>query len=209
MTRLVPNRRQIAVNTVVLLAVACSPLAPQPDPSRFYVLTSLVEREDVPTSTAEDLDIALGVGPVTLAPYLDRATLVTRVGTNQVQFSQIDRWAEPLPAHFARIQAANLATLLGARVILHPWYRSIELDYSVEIQVLRFDRDSDGGAQLEARWIIREGNGGRLLDTQDSSYAEERTAETTEASVVALSKVAADLSREIATTIRRLHSQQP
>lgn len=208
MTMFVLARNTIAANTVILVAVACSPLAPQSDPSRFYVLTSLVEREDT-SAGAADLDVALGVGPVTFAPYLDRATLVTRVGTNQVQFSQIDRWAEPLPAHFARIQAANLATLLGARVILHPWYSSTPLKYSLDIQVLRFDRDSDGGAQLQARWTIREGNRGRLLDTQDSSFVEERAAETAEASVVALSKVAADLSREIAKTIRRLDSQQP
>lgn len=207
MNRLVLAQRRALASALVLLAVACSPLAPQRDPSRFFVLTSIAELDG--ESTDEAIDISLGVGPVTVAPYLDRATLVTRVGTNQVEFSQIDRWAEPLSAHFARIQATNLATLLGARVLLHPWYSSTHLDYSVEIQLFRFERNSDGSARLEARWTVRESNRGQLLETRDSSITEMYAAETAEASVVALSKVAADLSREIAETIRRLDSRQP
>ena len=208
MNGLSPILRQGIASTFVLLAASCSPLAPQPDPSRFYVLTSLAEGEAGPVG-AENLDLSLGVGPVTFAPYLDRATLVTRVGTNQVEFSQIDRWAEPLPGLFARIQATNLGTLLGTRVILHPWYSSAKLDYSVEIYVLRFERDSRGSAQLKVRWAIRDGDGGRLLDTGESSFTERTSAQTTEAAVVALSNVAADLSREIAATIRQLESERP
>lgn len=208
MNRLTPTLRQGITSTLVLLAAGCSPLAPQRDPSRFYVLTSLAEGEGGPVGAA-DLDLSLGVGPVTLAPYLDRATLVTRVGTNQVEFSQIDRWAEPLPRHFARIQATNLGTLLGTRAILYPWYSSAKLDYSVEIYVLRFERDRSGSAQLKARWAIRDGDDGRLRDARESSFTERTSAQTTEAAVVALSKVAADLSREIAGTIRQLESERP
>jgi uncharacterized lipoprotein YmbA len=208
MNRLAPPLRQGIASTFVLLAAGCSPLAPQPDLSRFYVLTSLAESGREPVRAA-DRDLSLGVGPVTLAPYLDRTTLVTRVGTNQVEFSQIDRWAEPLSGHFARIQATNLGTLLGTQVLLHPWYSSTRLDYSVEIYVLRFERDSRGSAQLKALWAVRDGDSGRILDTRESSFTESASAETTEASVVALSKIAADLSREIADTIRNLESKRP
>jgi uncharacterized lipoprotein YmbA len=134
--------------------------------------------------------------------------LVTRVGSNQVEFSEVDRWAEPLSGHFARIQAANLSTLLATRVILYPWYSSTQLDYAVEIYVLRFERNSDGNAQLNARWTLRDGVG-QLLDARESSLTERASSATTEGSVIALSKVAANLSREIADTIRRLASERP
>lgn len=208
MRRLTPTIRYGLGSAVVMLAVACSPLAPQPDPSQFYVLTSLAESDQEPVGAA-DLGPSLGVGPVTLAPYLNRATLVTRVGTNQVEFSQIDRWAEPLAGHFARIQATNLGTLLGRQVILYPWYSTAKFEYSIEIYVLRFERDSRGSAQLIARWAVRHGDGGQLLETRESSFVERTSVGTAEASVVALSKVAADLSREIASAIRELQSERP
>lgn len=197
----------MTIPAAFLFAVACSPLSPQPDPSRFYVLTSLAESGDEPAAS-RDLDISLGVGPVVLAPYLDRATMVTRVGTNQVEFSQIDRWAEPLPGHFARIQATNLGMLLGTRVFLYPWYSSTQLDYSVEINVLRFERASDGSAQLKARWAIRDGDTGQLVDAQESRFTALISAGTTEASVVALSEVAADLSREIAKRLQHIDANR-
>ncbi len=207
MIRLIPAFRPGIASAIVVFATACSPLAPQPDPSRFYVLTSLAESGGAPAS-APDRDLSIGVGPVTLAPYLERARLVTRVGSNQVQFSEVDRWAEPLSGHFARIQATNLGTLLSTRVILYPWYSSTQPDYSVEIYVLRFERSSEGNAQLKTRWAIREGSG-QLLDTRESSFTERTSAATTEGSVIALSKVAADLSREIADALRRLASERP
>jgi uncharacterized lipoprotein YmbA len=197
----------MTVPAALLLAVACSPLSPQPDPSRFYVLTSLAESGEEPAEVPEP-SLSLGVGPVMLAPYLDRSALVTRLGTNQLEFSQVDRWAEPLPSHFTRIQATNLGTLLNTRVVVYPWYSSTRLDYSIEIYVLRFERNTEGNAQLKARWAIRDG-GGQLVDTRESARTEIASPGTTEGSVAALSKAAADLSREIAATIRRLASESP
>jgi uncharacterized lipoprotein YmbA len=183
--------------------VGCSPLSPQPDPSRFYVPTSVAEDQDA--VAADKLEIALGVGPITMAPYLHRASLVTRVGPNQVEFSQIDRWAEPLEAHFTRIQAENLQLLLGTESVHnHPWFSSTKLDYSVEITVVRFESDRAGSAHLLARWSIKDGNGERL-ESRESTIEEASGTSTRDASVAALSRAAAELGREIASAIRRLH----
>src|SRR4029450_13669808 len=45
-------------------------------PTRFYVLPSLTGAETAPPAAPRDLTI--GVGPVTLSPYLDRLPIVTR-----------------------------------------------------------------------------------------------------------------------------------
>jgi uncharacterized lipoprotein YmbA len=167
------------------------------------VLTSVAE--DQGAIANDELEVDLGVGPITVAPYLDRASLVTRVGPNQVEFSQIDRWAEPLEAHFTRIQAENLQLLLGTQSIhSHPWFSSTKLDYSVEITVVRFESDRAGSAHLLARWSIKDGNGARL-ESQESTIEQAAGANTRDASVAALSRAAAELSSEIASAIRRLH----
>lgn len=195
----------VVLCVAVTAPVGCSPLSPQPDPSRFYVLTSAAEDQDA--IPADKLEIALGIGPITVAPYLDRASLVTRVGPNQVEFSQIDRWAEPLEAHFTRIQAENLQLLLGTKSIHdHPWFSSTELDYSVEITVVRFESDRAGFAHLLARWSIKNGSGERL-ESRESTIEEAAGTNTRDASVAALSRAAAKLSSEIASAIRRLQQK--
>ncbi len=201
------NRVNLAGWVVVLcvlgiMLVGCSPLSPRPDPSRFYVLTSVAEDQDA--IAADKLEVTLGIGPITMAPYLDRASLVTRVGPNQVEFSQIDRWAEPLKAHFTRIQVENLQLLLGTqRIHNHPWFSSTKLDYSVEITVVRFESDRTGSAHLLAHWSIKDGNGERL-ESRESTIDEASGANTRDASVAALSRAAAALSSEIASAIRQL-----
>ena len=44
-------------------------------------------------------DLTVGVGPVTLPPYLDRPQLVTRAGSNRAVLADFDSWVEPLPGH--------------------------------------------------------------------------------------------------------------
>ncbi len=203
MNRVNPAGRAVVLCVAGVALVGCSPLSPQSDPSRFYVLTSVAE--DQGAIANDELEVDLGVGPITVAPYLDRASLVTRVGPNQVEFSQIDRWAEPLEAHFTRIQAENLQLLLGTQSIhSHPWFSSTKLDYSVEITVVRFESDRAGSAHLLARWSIKDGNGARL-ESQESTIEQAAGANTRDASVAALSRAAAELSSEIASAIRRLH----
>lgn len=197
-----------APSALCLALGSCSPLSPQPDPSRFFVLTSQAE-SDSGDQGRESLQVSLGLGPVTVAPYLDRAPLVTRVSANEVRISEIDRWAEPLPASFARIQAENLKTLLGTeQIVFHPWYRGTSLDYTIEISVLRFERDTSGGAELVASWTIKDGESGRLLVSRDSKYSRTATSNTAEAAVAALSQTAAELSREIASAIQEQHRSQ-
>ena len=59
--------------------------------------------------------LILGMGPVMLPDYLKRSELATRVEPDQVQFSDIDRWAEPLRNDFPRVLSEDLSTQLLMR----------------------------------------------------------------------------------------------
>jgi uncharacterized lipoprotein YmbA len=80
----------------------------------------------------------------------------------------------------------------------------VQLDYVVEIDVLRFERDTTGAAELLARWAVRDGRDGEVLEAKETRINEPAGSRTTEASVAALSRALARLSREIAASIRRL-----
>lgn len=182
------------------IAAGCS-FGPRPDPSRFYVLTSLAETGA--EAAGDPLpELHLGVGPVTLPRYLSRSPIVTRIGPNRIDVSEMDRWAEPLEEEFARVLAENLSLLLGPeRVRRHPWYGSERVDLRVEVQVARFERDSTGVAELLARWSVRD-SAGRELGGRRTRIHEAADAPSTAAAVAAQSRALAALSREVAAAIR-------
>jgi uncharacterized protein len=170
-------------------------------PTRFYTLAALQDAPDT-AMRATRPELTVGVGPVTLPPYLDRPQLVTRAGTNRVVLADFDSWAEPLDGLFARVLAENLALRLGTDdVLLLPQRRLVPLDYQVEVDVSRFDVDTSGDAVLEARWWVLDGDDERLLRNGHSSITEPIQAGDPAAAAAGLSRALGAMSHEIAQAI--------
>jgi uncharacterized protein len=147
-------------------------------------------------------DLTLGVGPVTLPPYLDRPQLVTRAGSNRVVLADFDSWAEPLDGLFARVLAENLAFLLGTDdVLLLPQRRPVPLDYQVEVDVTRFDVDTSGNAALDARWWVLDRDGEKLLRSGRSTITEPTSVGDYSAAAAALSRALGAMSEEIGQAV--------
>ena len=196
-----------AIALLPLLAASCSFLQPQPDRSRFYVLTAASEPDA--SLPPMDRDFTLGVGPMKLPDYLDRAQMATRVGANEVRFSTIDRWAEPLDGNFSRVVKENLGTLLGTeRIIALPSFVPIPVLYEVVLEIMRFESDDRGSVELVARWAIRNPNAtAKLLYSNQSRVVETASGKTTDDRVAAMSRAAGKLSEEIATEVRRVAAE--
>jgi uncharacterized lipoprotein YmbA len=182
---------------------ACLALASCADsqPTRFYTLAALpgAPAEAMPALTS---DLTVGVGPVTLPPYLDRPQVVTRAGSNRMVLADFDSWAEPLDGLFARVLAENLALLLGTDdVLMLPQRRAIRFDYQVEVDVTRFDVDTAGSANLDARWWVLGRDGERLLQSGRSTIAEPTQVGDHTAAAAALSRALGAMSTEIAEAI--------
>jgi uncharacterized lipoprotein YmbA len=146
-------RTSLAILAVLAAALTLAGCA-NGQPTRFYTLSALA---DAPGGTlrANLPELTVGVGPVTLPPYLDRPQLVTRVGGNRMVLADFDSWVEPMPGMFARVLAENLALLLGTDdVLMLPQRRDFALDRQVEVDVTRFDVDAAGNAVLDARWWV-------------------------------------------------------
>ncbi len=171
-------------------------------PSKFYLLSPLPDAKAGRQVAAGERDLAVGIGPVVLPPYLDRAQIVTRASPNQLDLAEFDRWAEALRYNFPRTLTENLSFLLATHhVAVFPWDGSTTIDYQVAVDVTRFEGDADGNAVLIARWSIF-GKGMReLLVRKRSRFSEPAGTEDYEALVAAMSRTLANLSREIATAI--------
>jgi uncharacterized lipoprotein YmbA len=196
--------RLVVLAAVTLLCAGCS-LAPRPDPSRFYTLTATAGGDA--GAEAPLTRVVVGVGPITLPAYLERPEIVTRVAPNQVVFSDVERWAEPLRRNVAAVLVADLAVLLRPdQVLAFPWFGAPAADYTVEVVVRRLERSAEGDVHLHAAWVLREGRRLERVDGGDTVLREAVAAGNTEAAAAALSRMLETLSRDVATAIRRVHA---
>jgi uncharacterized protein len=193
------------------IAAGCSVLSPQPDQSKFFILSPVSDGAGIaarPASTSPDSQLTVGVGPVSFPDYLRRLAVVTRVAPNRIDLSDEKRWAEPLDKNFVRVLSENLATLLNTqRVEKYPWPLATRVDYQIEIDVQRFETTSDGQSQLRASWIIRDGSSEKILYASQTTADAPAGADEISASS-ALSSDLATLSKDIASRVTDLNQRR-
>ena len=192
----------------VLGVAACSSVA---DPTKYYILSAAPAPAAAPARPAgADNGVAVGVGPVLLAGYLDRNAIVTRTGDGQLDVSMYHRWAEPLDLGVAQTLVNDIAGRLGTeRVIVYPWRGRFErfIDYQVGGVVMRFDGTMGKDVTLDARW--------RMVDKDNREIALKRSTITQPVSgngypalVTAMNQAVASLGREIAAEIQALSGKR-
>jgi uncharacterized lipoprotein YmbA len=205
--------KAIAIGAFAMMAMTagCSVLSPQPDRSRFFILSPVSDSAGMaarPASTSPDSQLTIGIGPVEFPDYLRRLAVVTRVAPNRIVLSDDRRWAEPLDKNFTRVLSENLATLLDTqRIEKYPWSLRTKVDYQIEIDVQRFETTSDGQSQLVASWIIRNGRTSKILYASQTTAGAPAGADEASASV-ALSSDLATLSKEIAARVAELNQHR-
>jgi hypothetical protein len=186
----------------------CPSFSPEPDRTRYFALTSEV-RADGAAKNPGLGDLWLGIGPVRIPGYLDREELVVRVAQNRFDVAQNDRWIEPLEESLSRILAQNLYALLGSeRIVRYPWPNSRRITHQIEVEIFRFEPNSEGEAQLSARWAVLETAGKQVLAGKSSFYKRPIKGQSREAAVDAMSGLLADLSREIADAVHAAVKQK-
>jgi uncharacterized lipoprotein YmbA len=196
-------RRQTIARTalVLLLAVlgagACASSTP-----RSYLLSA----SPPPASAGPAAGPVVGVGPVAIPDYLDRAAIVLPTGRDEVTLSEAHQWAEPLRAGVSRVLAENLSMMIPTdAVAVFPWRTPWTFQYRVTVEILRFDGPLGGPAVLHARWRLLDGSG-RELVLRAVHRSEAATEPSPAALVAAQSRLLACVSRDIAAEIR---SRQP
>ena len=192
------------------LSVACSPLAPRPDHSKFFILTPLADAalaESTPAATGNGPSLTIGIGPIDFPDYLRRPEVVTVASPNQLDLAAEKRWGEPLDKDFARVFAENISRLLKTQQLeKYPWPVRTHIDYQIVIDVQRFETTTDGQSQLVARWIIKDGTGKNLYASETRASAPVSPGETGPS--IALSNDLATLSHEVVAKFTELHERR-
>jgi uncharacterized protein len=195
----------------VMMVAGCSPLAPRPDHSKYYILTPISITGDPIAGDATNLagvPLVLGIGPIDFPEYLRRPQVVTRAAPNLIDLSAEGLWAEPLDKNFTRVLTENLAQLLNTqRMEKYPWSPRAHIDYQIVIDVQRFEKVAPDQTQLVARWIIKDGVHDRDLYASESNASAPVEGGGTGASM-ALSSDLAKLSTDIASQITLINQHR-
>lgn len=209
-TRLLKTCALVALATTIAgcSAIARTVLAPQQDTSKFYVLTPTADPPSALASVQSSAgNFTLGLGPVKLPPYLDRPEVVTRTAPNQLDLSKTDRWGESLQNNFTSVLSRDLAAQIGTQqIVLFPWYNTTHVDLVVQVEVYRFETDSQGIAQLSAKWTALDSTGKNILYVAESNLTQPSKPGDRADAAAALSRTVADMSREIANMLQQLRA---
>lgn len=142
--------------------------------TQYYVLDSITQ-----LAPTQQHSVSVGIGPVTVAEYLDRAQIALKQD-NALQVDEFNRWGEPLTAGITRVLMEELANQLdSANLVQFPWRSDQIPDLRVRLAVLELNREKDQ-AILKAGWSITTTQDGEKLQQgtdilqtplHDSSYA--------------------------------------
>lgn len=147
--------------------------------------------------------MAIGVGPVSVASYLDRPNLIFQETDHRLSVAESARWAGKLDENVARVTASNLGRRLHTgNVRTYPWESDGELRYQVAIDVRELHGDHDGNAVLDVTWRVYSLPDRRMVTTRSWSGTEPMKADGYDELAGAESRLLARLATEIAATLR-------
>lgn len=179
---------RILLGAVAVLLVGCGGAGDQ-----YYLLTAAG-----PAPTGGGMGI--GVGPVTVAEYIDRSNMIFQTGPQKLEVAEGHHWAGDVRKSVASAMASNLGRELGTgNVRTYPWERDDELRYQVSLDIRQFHGTADGFALLEAGWRIYLLPGGQLVSAKSGTYREPQGRDGFEelagAQSRALQRLAADIAK--------------
>ena len=154
-----------------------------------------------PTGTT---GLSVGVGPVSLPGYVDRAELVFQSGPNEFQVPANAHWTSGLKENVSRVLAADLGQRLhSGNVLSFPWNPGAKLRYQIAVDVRLFHAISGEGAVLDVSWRVLSSDGSSLIRRGNSVFHEPIVGDGFGAVVTAEDHLLAQLADAMASSLQR------
>ncbi|MCB1843346.1 MAG: membrane integrity-associated transporter subunit PqiC [Halioglobus sp.] len=132
----------------LLSACAASPV------SHYYLLEADTANASASPSPGQADTPSLGVGPLSIPPYLQRDHLVYHLADSRLQVAAYHQWAEPLEDGMTRVLLLHLTRGLGTHNLRRfPWHPERAPDLAVSVDILALELRSTG-ATLTADWQV-------------------------------------------------------
>ena len=177
------------------------------DHSRFYVLTENPAAASRATGISPATTIALGA--VQLPAALDRPQIARRLNSDEISYSEYDRWAGPLDEMVRRVLIADLDGRLAPGMILIENNPTSQASRTIAVDILRFDADATGLVTLKARWELLGRSGALVGAPRNALIVKTGSGRDGEAVAATMSRALADLSGDIAAGLGTVAAIEP
>jgi uncharacterized lipoprotein YmbA len=161
-----------------------------------------------PVQPAQNAGMAVLLGPVTVADYLQRETLLQRQPDGSLQASTDGRWAGSLSSDIDQLLLRQVAGRLDSqRVVLAPATLGFTPDVQVLLTITRLDSGEKQPAILDAQWRLIDRRG-QVRDNR-IIHLQEQHAGTTAAQVQAQGVLLQRLAEQLSVALKPLANQPP
>lgn len=172
-------------------------------PVSLYQLDS--GQPEQPTQTA---GMAVVLGPVSIADYLQRETLLQRQPDGSLTAATDGRWAGSLSSDINQLLVRQLAWRLDSqRVVLSPATAGFAPDVQVLLSITRLDSGKNQPAILDAQWRLLDRRG-QVRDNR-IVHLEQPHAGTSSAQVQAQGELLQRLAEQLTVALKPLANQPP
>ena len=159
-----------------------------------------------PVSPAQSGGMAVLLGPVTVADYLQRETLLQRQPDGSLQAATDGRWAGSLSSDIDQLLLRQVAGRLDSqRVVLAPATSGFTPDVQVLLTITRLDSGVSQPAILDAQWRLIDRRG-KVRDNRIIHLQEEHTGGTA-AQVQAQGVLLQRLAEQLSVALKPLANQ--
>ena len=164
---------------------------------KFYRLGA-----EAPATGRSASGLSVGVGPVSLPSYIDRAEVVFASGPNEFQVPSDALWIGSLQENISRTVAADLGRILGSSNVRSALDGGGRPRYRVALDIKQFHGISGQEAILDLSWRIQTGSG-QTISRRSGSFREPIVGDGYAALVQAESRLLEQCARAIAGSLRR------
>ena len=193
-----PVVRTLAALSIAAVTLGACGLPSESAPTYYYLLDPIEPAAEREAGGA----VRLALEPVEIPGYLDRQALVTRGTSNELEVASFHQWAEPLNANVTRVLAENLRLLLEQTDVVQLPSRIAGFNAELQVELVRFERAADGPVTLVARWVVLDARNQQELASRRAVVNETLDGDGPEATVAAMDRALAQLSRRIADHLR-------
>ena len=144
-------RRFPIVPGAVAMLIACSGCGTSPE-THYYTLSAAPQNAAPVAPVSAQGNFAIGA--ITLPRILDQPQIAQRVGPNQIDYAEYDRWAASLDDLVRHALTEDLSTELGMPVLPTANAPGGTPQQTVQLDIERFEADAGGSVSLNARWTV-------------------------------------------------------
>jgi uncharacterized lipoprotein YmbA len=195
--------RLVALYAVSFCLIGCSLLKPPKGVTpRSFVLTPVSVPS--PTARTESTNVAVGIRPVKMPGYLSTKALTMRQRNNEVVYLESLGWAERLDTALQRVLAEDLGAFIPTDQVRLSRWAPDAVAFEVDVNVDRFDVDSQGQGVLVAWWRLLSPGDEKVIASGRFSVSRKGPPPNTDplGAATLMSNLAAELAETLARAIK-------